>query len=263
MDREEQLALGLGWMHPHGRRPQIRDYTRNGSTINGNDAAKRMGVVVASLGLALLTLVLLVLWALDSSVIQPVAAIEPTQQQPNAAVGFRFVRVDSEGIPVLYPSCDPMTVSLDPTGAPDIAESAVLSVVTRVRELTGLDVDYVGHDVKREGGATVNISWRTPSEVPGLSGDTVGQGGSVALRSAGMIEHYVHGRIVIDSTAEHLWADSSEPLERVLLHEFGHVLGLQHSEDEKSLMYHMATPSTELTDDDLAGFAATGQGRCL
>lgn len=51
-------------------------------------------------------------------------------------------------------------------------------------------------------------------------------------------------------------------LRAILLHEFGHVVGLKHAASEAELMAATNTGQTGFGPGDLAGLAQLGQGQC-
>ena len=56
--------------------------------------------------------------------------------------------------------------------------------------------------------------------------------------------------------------DGRKYVRAVVMHELGHVLGLDHVDDRDQLMYDENVGQTELGPGDRAGLAALGAGRC-
>jgi hypothetical protein len=148
----------------------------------------------------------------------------------------------------------------------------------RVAEATGLDFVYDGTSDRRPQWRTayvpsligrdqpVPVSFATAGEVPELAGDVAGIGGSVRVRSGSLLEHYVTGGVTLDSDA---FADIlSRPdgeaeAQAIVLHEFGHLVGLAHVDDPGELMYRGNVGRTDFGPGDLTGLARMGAGRCF
>jgi predicted Zn-dependent protease len=49
----------------------------------------------------------------------------------------------------------------------------------------------------------------------------------------------------------------------VILHELGHLVGLDHVSDAEQLMFPTANHARDFSDGDLAGLVQLGQGACV
>lgn len=181
--------------------------------------------------------------------------------------------------PVGYSPCEkiPLTVNLD--GAPAGSLDLVMRAISVVEQATGLRFDYRGSSDKRprwEGetipvifgqpkAASVLVSWADADEVDVLAGRVAGVGGSVALADGGGIERYVTGGITLDSEAFAEIAASEGGQEEqlaILLHEFGHLVGLDHVEDEGELMNAENVGQLTFGPGDLRGLYEIGRIDC-
>ncbi|MGY1653460.1 matrixin family metalloprotease [Geodermatophilus sp. SYSU D01119] len=193
--------------------------------------------------------------------------------------GYAFVQHQPDGVtPVAYDPCRPVhyVVALD--DAPAGAEALVADAVARVSAATGLRFVADGttdeawseqrpaHQPDRYGDrwAPVLVSWSTPEEVPELADTVAGLGGSVAY-SAGGPWVYVSGAVTLDagwSAGAALSPGGREEIRAVLMHELGHVVGLDHVDDPAELMHGTNAGQTGFGPGDLAGLARLGRGAC-
>jgi hypothetical protein len=202
--------------------------------------------------------------------------------RPPAAPGVgshRLLRYQDGGVdPVAYDPCRPVHYVIAPAGAPGDAADLVAEALAPVSAATGLRFVHDGttDEVWAEGRdayqpdrygdrwAPVLVSWATPEEVPGLAGTVAGLGGS-QVASAGGPEVYVTGAVTLDAgwTAGAVRSPGGRDAVRaVLMHEFGHVLGLDHVADPAELMSATNEGQVGFGPGDLAGLARLGRGAC-
>jgi hypothetical protein len=113
----------------------------------------------------------------------------------------------------------------------------------------------------------VLVAWQTDAENPALAGDIVGQGGSVAVSLGDSPRVYVTGSVSLDA------GQFPDILDRrngraiaqgIVLHEFAHLVGLGHVDDEDQLMHPETVAGvTDFANGDLAGLARLGRGPCV
>lgn len=179
------------------------------------------------------------------------------------------------GHPVTYSSCQLIQVAVYPAGGPPDAEQLVREAVDSMRSATGLKIAVVG----AFGGHAPNwnfkagpvypddpiaVSWQDGSAIAELTNEIAGLGGSREITGRGGSKRYVAGTIAL-SRDYYAYLDRhhnhAEAL-AVLLHEFGHVLGLAHVDSPGELMYHRNIGRTTLGPGDLEGLRLLGKGPC-
>lgn len=175
-------------------------------------------------------------------------------------------------LPIGWSPCEPIEYVVNPDGAPDDWEDLVDEAVATIADATGLVFDYGGETDDRDfegrfglGGRPepVLVGWADEDEVSGLEGDVAGLAGPMS-RSNGVIQSYVTGRVVLDKDAfEDLEpAIGTEKRQRaIIIHELGHLVGLDHVDDPDELMY-AETGVTELGPGDRSGLAILGNTPC-
>lgn len=196
-----------------------------------------------------------------------------------SAEGYRLWAERADGTAVRWDPCQPIDWVLNPAGAPDDAAQLVADAVSRVGAVTGLQFRYLGTttepptdvrptiDPDRYGRdwAPVLVAWTSPDSGTALR-DT-DQGVAVPVAVDGV---FVTAQVLLN---DQRWlspdfAERSVSWGGVLVHEFGHVVGLDHVEDPSQLMYRYAgSGPVRFGAGDLAGFdavgAGTGGGACL
>jgi hypothetical protein len=174
--------------------------------------------------------------------------------------------------PVAWSPCEPIEYVVNPDGAPDDWEDLLDDAVTTISEATGLVFDDGGTTDDRDfdgrfglGGRPepVLVGWADADEVGGLEGDVAGLAGPIS-RGNGVIQHYVTGRVVLDRDAFAELEDALDGFRRqraIVVHELGHLVGLDHVEDPDELMYR-DTGALELGPGDRSGLAILGNAPC-
>lgn len=197
--------------------------------------------------------------------------------------GFRFRHVAEEsGAPVRYNACTPLHYVINPRNAPPGGVDDANTAVRMTAQATGLKFVYDGTteevfhhpresyqpDRYGERWAPILISWLP--DLPNLLNHEAGKrplgmGGSSYATNADGDLVYVSGATTFDSTAELRSGFGGRTWGQVILHELGHVVGLDHFEGGDSVM----NPSLGLRpaawgDGDRAGLWELGVGSpCL
>ena len=156
---------------------------------------------------------------------------------------------------VAYP-CAPIHYVVSEAEAPPDFVQVVHGAVGKISAASGYrfffdgmtpDRDFEAHVTTGRAGPVL-IGFATASEVPQFAGDVIGLGRSVPGGGA----RYTTGAIMLDATK---YADQHDMAERqaIVMHELGHVLGLDHVEDDGELMNRRNIGRTTLGPGDLAG----------
>lgn len=180
--------------------------------------------------------------------------------------------------PVAYDPCRPVRYVVNARTAPPGGAEALASAIAEIEAATGLRFVAEGVTDERpaEGRqpfqperygdrwAPVLIAWSDPAEHPPLRGTVLGRAGSVELTGPdGKV--YVTGSVTLDGPEmSRLAARRGErAVEATILHELGHLVGLDHVDDPAQLMAAQTSGVTELQAGDLAGLNRLGAGRCM
>jgi hypothetical protein len=210
----------------------------------------------------------------------PLGTAEPA---PEGSGGFRYLGVedDGSGHPVRWDPCRPIHYVVRPAGAPPGGDAVVRAAVARMERLTGLRFvrdgvtdeaprkDRPTMDVARYGNrwSPVLVAWTDPQEYPSMAG-YAGLGGPDAVSGERRgTRRYVTGVVLLNR--DHLsevrtWPEGRERVAAVVLHELGHLAGLDHIEDASQLMFRrpIALPGV-VGDGDRRGLAQLGRGPCF
>lgn len=206
----------------------------------------------------------------------------PAGGEDPASAGYAVLETDdSTGEPIRYSSCQPVRYVTQLDGAPAEVERLVADAVATVSRTTGLTfVDEGSTDeepspdreaqVAQYGDdrwAPVLIAWTDDTTIPDLAGDTVGLAGSQAYTDADGRSAYVSGDVMLDGPdLADILTERNGPAQvrAVVVHELGHLVGLDHVDDPTQLMFAEDNPDVvEPAAGDLAGLEAMGAGPCV
>ena len=199
-----------------------------------------------------------------------------------ASGSYRFLALQTDGkAPVAYDPCRPIHYVIRQQGEPAGGNQIVRNAVLRVSQATGLRFVDDGatseapsrqrpsYQPKMYGDrwSPVLVSWVTPNENPDFAADVAGQGGSSAMSRDGRPSAYVTGAVELD--AGQLGSILQRPggrqiVRAIVLHELGHLVGLDHVNAANQLMYAQGQAGvTDFGAGDLTGLAALGSGSCM
>lgn len=199
---------------------------------------------------------------------------------PPGEGGYRFLMTRGGGEPVAFDPCRPVHVVVNDALAPPEASAqlrralAVLSAATGLRFTLEGTTDEPASEprqvvqLERYGDrwAPVLVSWTTPRQAPELAGDVLGVGGGQAFDAESADRaRYVSGVVLLDApaVARLPLRQRSEIVHVLLLHELGHVLGLDHVSDASQVMHDGLVDGVfTLGAGDRRGLALLGTGVC-
>jgi hypothetical protein len=205
---------------------------------------------------------------------------DPADVPPGGTYAFLAHQPGRPDDPVAWDPCKEIHYEINPDGAPDDAddtEDFVAEAVHVVSHWTGLHFVYDGRTDRRPEwdrqflpalGAQepVLIAWATEDEVHQLEDDVAGVGGAVPapVQPEGWLR-YITGEVTLDSDAyahiDGVFGDGGEG-RAILLHELGHLVGLDHVDSPKELMYGDNVGMPDFGTGDLNGLVRLGKGRC-
>jgi hypothetical protein len=200
---------------------------------------------------------------------------------PAGSGGYELLQHQPGGAdaPVAFDPCRPVHYVVNPAGEPLDGQELVRSAIARLHTATGLEFvadgataespakdrqPYQPGRYRRARWAPVLIAWSDEQSFPLLAGYVAGVGSAQPVPTDSGALAYVTGQVVLDRQQldPAVLPDRAEA-RAILLHELGHVVGLDHTSDATQLMYSEAQFNVQnYGDGDLRGLARLGTQRC-
>jgi Matrixin len=234
-----------------------RDRSRDQSPTRSRQKGPR-GAFVSFLGLMLILLSIVIL-------VEPPWVASLTRTDRN---NYAFLQTQpGSDEPVTWNHCRAIHFRVNPLYAPKGWQSVVNAAFDDVALASGFvfvdDGRTTVRDVNpaipdgRTVGDPVLVMWSTDGRLEQLHGDVAGIGGSATAQVGGRLRHFT-GRIVLDAAVYSRLQQADNNLDQrlILMHEIGHVLGLDHVDDKHQLMYAGDGRARGLGHGDVAGLEA-------
>lgn len=269
----------------HGNTAKVAStYAKTGGPVVRPPRRRRGWVIALVLVVVIAALIAIVpasrssvsrFWANTPFAQRVLPAVQVTTHGPYA---FENVTDIGSHTPITYNPCKPISYTINSDLAPAGSDGIIQSAVAEVSRLTGLEFVYAGpthspvHWTEKVSPELsmgeippVEISWSSTSEFAALKGDVLGFGGSTYMSGPGVESRYVTGSIAL--RASELGEALQHPggrayVKAVVLHELGHVVGLDHVQDVRELMDPVISTQRDFGPGDREGLALLGQGSC-
>ena len=170
-----------------------------------------------------------------------------------------FLSTDRAGRPPRWNPCSPITWLFNPVGAPAGAETLLIDAFAHVAAVTGLPLRYGGQTAATPSAIytdTIVVGW-----VPGIGAAGIGAPRWVFTPNGPRI---FAAAILLEGTLAVPMTWGGDGWGAIVLHEIGHVVGLDHVEDVDQLMYPVVAGVHGFSPGDLAGLHRLGSAAgCL
>jgi hypothetical protein len=210
----------------------------------------------------------------------PPTRLLPAPAPPTEPGPYEFLGFEDDGDPITWDPCETIQYVVNGRRAPPGAGEMLAEALAKVTEATGLVFEDLGptdeppqrnrpiRDPARYGDdwSPVLIAWSDPQEDPELGPEAAGLAGPSWMPTGGGEYENVSGDIRLDGdwAAEALGWGGRSDIVHLLMHEIGHLLGLDHVDDIDEVMYHDSDGEwlPEWGPGDRLGLAAIGNGDC-
>jgi hypothetical protein len=193
---------------------------------------------------------------------------------------YTYLGLQADGrTPITWSPCRPIHYVVRPQGMPDGGLALLQSAMSEITTYSGLRFVYDGPTteapvenralyqpaVYQDAWAPVLVSWGTPSADAGADEpDLAGWARPRSVTAPDGSQVFVTGEIDLDAAwgrATVASGDRSE-VRAVMLHELGHLVGLDHTDDRRLLMNSDNVGVRDFAPPERTGLASLGAGAC-
>lgn len=194
---------------------------------------------------------------------------------------FKFNNLNSDGTgPISWDPCRPIHYVINNSNQPENGEEMIKLAVKEISFYSGFKFIFDGltnesfskermsYQPERYGDvwAPILFTWSTPETHPGLPDGVLGEGGASTLTREGQASIYVTGLVDLETKALKEYMTDKKGNSRVvavILHELGHVMGLDHTDGPWEIMHPEANLQvTKLGLGDKSGLSILGSQPC-
>ena len=178
----------------------------------------------------------------------------PPAAQPSTPVDYPWLAEHEDGSPVTWP-CGPIGYRLVAKAAPVGATRLLQEAAARITAVSGLQfredppLTTLAEQVPGYNGITVAWVPAALFDADGRDPNAIGNGGANYRNG-----HYTHGhiRLLIDWEGSKITDFGPDDAGPVLLHEFGHAVGLGHIDDPRAVMNPTDEGVSQWSDHEVA-----------
>lgn len=172
----------------------------------------------------------------------PQVGYVPNAGGPPSNGPHAFLYKMNDGSFARWNPCSTLTYQVNYSGAPPFARTEVARAVAKVEAATGINlVDLgdttLGNDRIPPTGAKAVIAFVSPAESPAIDGVAGLGGGAYYTPWNGWDAYVAQGFVHINETLNYTQGTGPSGLEGLLLHELGHMVGLDHVASTDEAMY--------------------------